>query len=366
MKIIISGGGTGGHIYPALAIVDEIKKRDKNAEILYVGTEKGLEAEIVPEHGVPFKTITAKGLPRKKLNMKTFKTAMSLYKGLRQCDKIIKDFKPDVVIGTGGFVSAPIVMKAQRKNIPTVISEQNAYPGVTNKILSKKAQLVAINFDEAKEYFANDNIVFTGNPIRSDFEKIDRDEAFKRLGVKADMPIVLSFGGSGGQESTNDAIIEIIKSRTALPFRFIHITGKVHYEKFMEEIKGIELPENIKIFDYSHKIPDLLKISDLVVASSSAMTLAEISAVGVASILIPKSYTAGNHQYFNAKSYEDKGASVVIKESDLSGEILLDTIESLLNDEKKLKEMGNSSKKMASIDAVEKIVDEILKLTHEK
>ena len=128
----------------------------------------------------------------------------------------------------------------------------------------------------------------------------------------------------------------------------------------MEEIKGIELPENIKILDYSHKIPDLLKISDLVVASSSAMTLAEISAVGVASILIPKSYTAGNHQYFNAKSYEDKGASVVIRE------ILLDTIESLLNDEKKLKEMGNSSKKMASIDAVEKIVDEILKLTHEK
>ncbi|ERT65153.1 MULTISPECIES: undecaprenyldiphospho-muramoylpentapeptide beta-N-acetylglucosaminyltransferase [Peptoniphilus] len=366
MNIIISGGGTGGHIYPALAIVDEIKKRYKDANILYVGTEKGLESEIVPEHGVPFKTISAKGLPRKKLNVKTFKTAMSLYKGLRQCDKIIKEFKPDVVIGTGGFVCAPIVMKAQRKKIKTVISEQNAYPGITNKILSKKADLVAINFDEAKEYFDNENIVFTGNPIRSDFEKIDKDEAFKRLGVKNDMPIVLSFGGSGGQESTNDAIIEIIKSRTELPFRLIHITGKVHYKNFMEEIKGIDLPENIKILDYSHKIPDLLKISDLVVASSSAMTLAEISAVGVASILIPKSYTAGNHQFFNAKSYENKGASIVIKESDLSGEVLLDSIESLLMDKNKLEKMGSSSKKLASVDAVKKLVDEILKVIDEK
>lgn len=362
MKVIISGGGTGGHIYPALAIIEELKKRDKDTKFLYVGTEKGLEAEIVPERGIPFESITVKGLPRKKLNIDTVKTAMSLYKGLRQAEKIISKFKPDVVIGTGGYVCAPIVMKAQRKHIKTVISEQNAFPGTTNKLLAKKADLVAINFDEAKKYFTNDNIIFTGNPIRSDFKTIDKEEAFKRLGIEKGSKIVLSFGGSGGQESTNEAIIEIIKSRTSLPFRLIHITGKSHYENFMNEIFGIEIPENIKILNYSHEIPDLLKVSDLVVASSSAMTLAEISAVGLPSILIPKSYTAGNHQVMNAKSYENGGASIVIREDELSGEHLLNTILKILKDEKLMENMGNKSKEMASVDAVSTLVDEILKL----
>lgn len=362
MKYILSGGGTGGHIYPALAIANEIKNRDKNADILYIGTKNGLEAEIVPKAGFNFKAIDVKGLPRKKVNVETVKTLLALYKGLRQCEKIISEFKPDIVIGTGGYVCAPIVLKAQQKHIPTVIQEQNAYPGKTNKYLAKRASLIALNFKEAKKYFNEKNVIFTGNPIRSNFEHISKEEALKKLSYEGNIKTVLSFGGSGGQESTNEAVIEIIKSKKNLDFRFIHITGKVHYESFMNAIKDIELPKNIIIKDYSFEIPDLLMISDLVVASSSAMTLAEISAVGLPSILIPKAYTAGNHQVFNAKSYAEKGASQIIYEDKLNGELLFEKITALLKDDDKLKEMGKNAKSLGNISAVKELVDNILKV----
>lgn len=361
MKIIISGGGTGGHIYPALAIADEFLKRDPSNKILYVGKEGSLEEELAKKDNLDFSPIHISGLPRKKVSFQTIKTLHLLSKGYGESKKIIKKFKPDIVIGTGGYVCAPIVMAAQSKKIKTVIQEQNAYPGKTNRLLSKKADLIALNFEEAKKYFENENIIFTGNPIRDDFNHIDKKKSRDELGI-GDEKFVLSFGGSGGQESTNDAILDIIKSGYEFNFKMTHITGRDHYEKFMRDIEGLKVSENLKIEEYSHDIPRLLMASDLVIASSSAMTLAEISAVGVASILIPKAYTAGNHQYYNAKSYESKNASIVIEEMELNGEMLYNTIEKLLGDDKTREDMAKATKCIGNSRAVVELVDEIERL----
>ena len=321
MKYILSGGGTGGHIYPALAIGEEIKKQDKEAKILYVGKRNSLEEELAKKYNFEFQGIDISGLPRKKLNKDTVITFYNLMKGLRQCTKILNEFKPDIVIGTGGYVCAPIVFKAQQKNIKTAIQEQNAYPGKTNKILAKKADYVFINFMEAKKYLNNENIIFTGNPIREVFSHLDRKKSREALKIKDNEKFVFSFGGSGGQESTNNAILEILKKKEKLPFKLTHVTGREHYDYFMEKLK--EVPENVEILDYTHRVYDYLSSADLVIASSSAMTLAEISAIGIASVLIPKAYTAGNHQYYNAMSYSNMGASAVIEEKNLNGESLL-------------------------------------------
>ena len=364
MKYILSGGGTGGHIYPALAIGEEIKKQDKEAKILYVGKRNSLEEELAKKYNFEFQGIDISGLPRKKLNKDTVITFYNLMKGLRQCTKILNEFKPDIVIGTGGYVCAPIVFKAQQKNIKTAIQEQNAYPGKTNKILAKKADYVFINFMEAKKYLNNENVIFTGNPIREVFSHLDRKKSREALKIKDNEKFVFSFGGSGGQESTNDAILEILKKKEKLPFKLTHVTGREHYDYFMEKLK--EVPENVEILDYTHRVYDYLSSADLVIASSSAMTLAEISAIGIASVLIPKAYTAGNHQYYNAMSYSNMGASAVIEEKNLNGESLLREINKILDNEEERKLMADNSKKLASPDAVSKIVDIILKWFYEK
>lgn len=359
MRYILSGGGTGGHIYPALAIGEEIKKQDKEADILYVGKKDSLEEELANKYNFEFKGIDISGLPRKKLNKDTVITFFNLMKGLRECNKIINDFKPDIVIGTGGYVCAPIVFKAQQKKIKTAVQEQNAYPGKTNKILAKKADYVFINFMEAKKYLDNENIIFTGNPIRDVFSHIDRKKSRDKLNIKDNEKFVFSFGGSGGQESTNDAILEILNNKNDLPFKLTHVTGRDHFDYFMEKVENI--PDNVEILDYTHKVYDYLSSADLVIASSSAMTLAEISALGIASILIPKAYTAGNHQYYNAMSYSNMGASAVIEEKDLNGETLLIEIEKILDNDDERNKMADNSKKLASPEAVSKIVDIILK-----
>ncbi|WP_308533873.1 undecaprenyldiphospho-muramoylpentapeptide beta-N-acetylglucosaminyltransferase [uncultured Peptoniphilus sp.] len=356
MKYILSGGGTGGHIYPALAICHELEKEDKDAEILYVGKKDSLEEELVKKEGFAFKSIHISGLPRKKINKDTVITMFNLLRGLNECEKIIKEFKPDVVIGTGGYVCAPIVMKAQQKGIKTVIQEQNAFPGKTNRFLSRKADLIFLNFREAQKYFNNEHIIFTGNPVREDFSYIDRNKARNKLKLKEEK-LVFSFGGSGGQESTNDVLKEILKDQKDLDFKLVHVTGKEHYKNF---IADLDIPKNVEILDYTYEVPTYLMASDLVIASSSAMTLAEISAVGLASILIPKAYTAGNHQVFNANSYENMGASSVITEDILNGQRLLEEIQKILKDHKLREEMAENSKKLGNPKAVKEIVKEIL------
>lgn len=366
MKYLIAGGGTGGHIYPALAIAKEIKDKYSDAEILYVGTETGLEAEIVPREGYDFKTIRVKGMPRK-LNKKSLIAAKELLHGLNDSKRILKDFKPDIVIGTGGYVCGPVVYMASKLKIPTMIHEQNAFPGITNKILSRYVDKVAITFDEAKKYFKHpEKVINTGNPIRSEILNIDKKSAYQELKLQAGKPLILSFGGSGGQKKLNDSILGFIETNLDNHnIQLIHVTGNRLYDDFMEEVKNknILIPKNIRILPYLYKIPEALNIASLVITSAGAITLAEIAAVGVASILIPKGYTAENHQEYNAIAFQDKGASIVILEKDINTDIFNNTVMELLNNKEKLIKMGISSKTMGKYDAGKNILAIIDNLT---
>lgn len=358
MKYLITGGGTGGHIYPALAIANEIKNKEKDAEILYVGTKEGLEAELVPREGFKFKTIRVKGMPRK-INKKSFIAAKELFHGLFDAKKIIKEFGPDIVIGTGGYVCGPLVYMAKKMKIPAMIHEQNAFPGITNKILSRYVDKVAVTFDESKKYFKYpDRIVNTGNPIRREILEINKIEAYSKLNIHKDLPFILSFGGSGGQNKLNLAIYELIKHiDKKKDLQLLHVTGKRFYDEFMERLEkdNISLKGNVKIYPYFHEMPEAINIADLVITSAGAITLAEISAVGVASILIPKSYTAENHQEYNARAFADKGASILILEKDLIGDHLIDTIRGTIKDKETLSNMSLKSKKIGKSDAAERI-----------
>lgn len=360
MKVIISGGGTGGHIYPALAIAEGIKQSFNDIEILYIGTKKSLEAELVPRNGFSFKTIRVKSLPRK-INKKFFIAIKELLGGINDSKKIIKEFKPDIVIGTGGYVSGPILYAASKKNIPTLIHEQNAYPGITNKILSRYVNKVLITFEDSKKYFKYpDRVVNTGNPIREEILTTNRKDAYKNLGIKEDKPIVLSFGGSGGQKSLNDSFYEIIKSGF-VNFQLIHVTGKNHYQDFMNNLREakVRIPDHIKVLEYLHNMPDALNIADLIVTSAGAITLSEISALGIPAILVPKAYTAENHQEYNARSFEKNGAALVLLEKELKWNLLLEEISKLLDDSEKLKKMSNNSRKMGKSDSTKEILKEI-------
>lgn len=356
MKYLISGGGTGGHIYPALAILNEIKLNDKDADILYVGTKEGLESKLIPKEGINFKTIRVKGIPRK-INKNSFIALRELLAGLKESNRIIKEFKPDIVIGTGGYVCGPVVYKAYKNKIPTLIHEQNAFPGITNKILSRFVDKVAVTFDESIKYFKYpERVIKTGNPIRREILDVDKNEAYKNLELSSDKPIILCFGGSGGQKSLNIAVKDMLKSLKTIDFQLIHITGERFYDEFIEDIETLNLNHKaVKILPYLYGMAEALNIADIIVTSAGAITLAEVSSIGIPSILIPKAYTAENHQEYNARSFEEKDAAVVILEKDLNGEKLKKEILDLLNDKEKLKEMSKMSKKLGKTDAANEI-----------
>ena len=362
MKFLITGGGTGGHIYPALAIANKIKERYKDAEILYIGTKRGMENELVPKEGFKFETIRVKGFQRK-LSKDTFDTIKELFLGINDANRIVGEFKPNVVIGTGGYVCGPVVFVASLKKIPTLIHEQNALPGVTNKILSKFVDKIAVSFEESKKFFKNqEKIKLTGNPIRTDIVNLNKQEAYKALEVNPNLPFILSFGGSGGQKKLNDAMFEVIKKNVNnQTVQMLHVTGKRFYSDFINRLKNekIELSSNIKIVPYFFDMPKGLNISDLVITSAGAITIAEITAVGVPSILIPKAYTTENHQEYNARALEKEGASLVILEKELTGEKLNEKIYELIKDKPKLDDMSKNSKRLGKIDATDKILDMI-------
>ncbi len=361
MKFLITGGGTGGHIYPALAIAKKIKSEFKDAKILYVGTNRGLEKEVVPKHGFEFTTIRVKGF-RRKLSLDTIKTIKELFLGLNDAKKVIKEFSPDIVIGTGGYVCGPVVLISSLKGIPTLIHEQNAYPGVTNRILSRFVNKIAISFEDSKKYFKDNNkLILTGNPIRDEFIYLTKETAYQRLNLDKNKKFVLSFGGSGGQKSLNNAMRYVIKNNNKVDskIQILHITGKMHYERFMKNLEndGVnKLLPNIQIVPYFYKMPEGLKTADLVITSAGAITLSELTAVGVPSILIPKGYTTENHQEYNAKALQKNGASVMILEKELDGEKLNEKINSILLDKNKLSEMAIQSKSMGRTDSTDRII----------
>ncbi len=365
MKVLITGGGTGGHINPALAIAQKIKASDKNNQILYVGTKDGMESDLVPKQGFDFRTVEAKFLQRK-ISIDNIKTLAISIKGVAQSMKIISEFEPDIVIGTGGYVCGPVVLAAALKKVPTIIHEQNVFPGITNKLLSKVVDKIAISFEEATKYFKyKDKLVLVGNPVRKEVIEANRMQSRKKYNLKNDDIFIYSFGGSGGQKSLNDSIINVIKEiKNRDKIKLLHVTGKRLKDNFQESLQkeNIKIPSNVTIVDYMYDAPSALSASDLVIGSAGAITIAEITKIGVPSILIPKTYTAENHQEYNARALEKMGAAVVILESELKDNKLLSTIDKIINNSSELSAMSLNSKKLGELNAEEEIYKLILEL----
>ena len=367
MKILLSGGGTGGHVYPAIAIANKIKEENPDAEILFVGTEKGIESEKVPKYGYELKTVTVQGFKRK-IDVDNIKRVFKLFKGLEQSRKVVKKFKPDVVIGTGGYVSGPVLFNAAMSKVPTVVHEQNSFPGVTNKILAKMVTRVLTSFEDSHERFpegSRDKLVLTGNPVRKEILTARKSTARRNLGVSEDKKMVLCYGGSGGSSKINNAMKLVVENMVKEDVAFIFATGKRFYEEFMTSIEGINLKSYQMVVPYLEDMANALAASDLVIGSAGAISLAEITAMGKPTIIIPKAYTAENHQEYNAKSIEKQGAGITILEKNLTPETLNKEVFKLLGDRDALLEMTDRSKSIGKPEAIDLIYNEIIKIYNE-
>ncbi len=329
MRVIVSGGGTGGHIYPALALIKEIKKREPNAQFLYIGTEKGLESTLVKREGIPFKTITITGFKRK-LSLDNVKTIIRFIKGVTRAKLLIKEFKPDVVVGTGGYVCGPVVYAAAKLKIATIVHEQNSVPGLTNKFLSKYVNKVAISFEESTEFFPKEKVVFTGNPRATEAVEVEKKDRLTALGLSMQKKTVLIVGGSRGAKPINDAFLEVLKDAGQREYQFLYVTGDVHYQNVIKKVEEHGNPANIRIEPFIHNMPEVLKNVQLIVARAGATTLAEITAIGLPSILIPSPYVTNNHQEKNARTLSENGAAVVKLEKEISGTVLLNEIDRIM------------------------------------
>jgi len=357
MKVLIAAGGTGGHINPGIAIGKMLK--EKGNEVKFVGTNIGMEKDLVPKAGFELELIHSEGLHRG-LSFKNLKTMMTLNHGVSDCIKLIKKEKPDLLIGTGGYVTAPLMIAGLKLKVPTMIHESNALPGKTTIWLSKKVDLIALGFEDAKRHIPKaKNAVFTGNPTSMNIT-MTKEEMKKKLGINGKMLLV--FGGSQGAKKINDTMIELLNSNEQLGYELIYATGNKNYDEVISHIK--KQKENVKIEKYIYNMNEVMKAADLVVCRSGALTVTEIAIVGVPSILIPFPYAAENHQYFNAKTLEDVGAGIVIEEKDLSKESLERNINEVIYHDEKIKQMSENAKKIGDCKALERIEKEINKLVN--
>ncbi|MHC9536764.1 undecaprenyldiphospho-muramoylpentapeptide beta-N-acetylglucosaminyltransferase [Dellaglioa sp. BT-FLS60] len=355
MKIIVSGGGTGGHIYPALALIEALKLKDPTAEFLYIGTEKGLESRIVPDNGIPFKTIKIQGFKRS-LSMENIKTIQLFLKSVKDAKKMIKDFEPDIVIGTGGYVCGAVVYAAARMHIPTVVHEQNSVAGVTNKFLSYFVDKVAISFESVADQFPKKKVVFTGNPRAQQVVNEKKIEALSEYGLVDDVPTMLVFGGSRGAAKINQAMVDAIPELNKKPYQVLFVTGNVHYDKIMTELNGVALNKNIIIKPYLNNMPNLLSNISVILGRAGATSIAEITALGLPSILVPSPYVTNDHQTKNAMSLVNNHAAKLITEDTLTGSKLIEVADELmLNDDVRM-QMSANSRKMGVPDAADKLI----------
>lgn len=347
-RVIISGGGTGGHIYPAITIARAIADIEPT-EFLYVGSKIGLENTLIPNEGIPFVTIDVRGLERK-ISFRNLVTLGKTAGSLLKAEQIIHKFKPDVVIGTGGFVCGPVLLAASLSGIPTLVQEQNVIPGVTNTILSRFVKCVALGYEEAAERFKRkDILVYTGNPVRKDILTGTRDHGRALLGLDPDKFTLLVAGGSRGARSINNAMIEVHRYfRDSRDIQILHVTGDHEYDRVVGQLEGIDgkgrYGEGSHIIPYLHHMPEALAAADLAVYRAGAVGLAELTVRGLPAILIPYPYAAEDHQRYNAQALVMCGAAKMILDKMLTGRELLEEIVHLKNDPEALKRMARASK----------------------
>ena len=360
MKVVISAGGTGGHIYPALAIVNKIKEKEPNSEFLYIGTHNRMEKDIVPKHGIPFKSIEIYGFNRKNL-LKNFKTIKCLIKSKKECKKIIKEFNPDIAIGVGGYVTYPVITASHELGVKTFIHEQNSVAGKANLTLSKYADLIGVSFKSSVNEFPKEKTIFTGNPCGEDaLKKPAMDK--KELKLNKDKKLVLFVMGSLGASLVNDFLTDTMKFFNNKDYEILFVTGNNYYNK----VKDIKFPKNVKVVPYIDSLSRIMKNTDLIVTRAGASTLSEIIALDLPSILIPSPYVPNNHQYKNALDLVNNKAAILIEEKKLKGDIIVRTIDSIINNDKKIKEMKKNLKSLKVDNSAEIIYKNIKNLIDRK
>lgn len=361
MKVLFAGGGTGGHINPAISIADYIKEKETDFEALFVGTQHGLEKKLVPKAGYNIEYIDICGFDRKNL-LKNISVLKKLSQSKKKCREIIKNFKPDAVVLTGGYVSGPVAMAAHKMGVPALIHEQNVYPGLTVKGSMNYVDYVAVSFPQTLDIIKNNKkCVLTGNPVRTQILNSDYTAARKELGL-SEKPFVLIFGGSLGAQKINENVVEILKKLSDdNKIQLLFGTGERNYDEIEEKIKNMDLSEDIKVVPYIDNMHLAMAAADIVVARSGAITVSEIAVLGRPSILIPSPNVVRNHQEQNARELEKIGACKVILESELTPEYLYNEINSLASDEKTLSDMSENLKQVACPDALEKLYELVKK-----
>ena len=359
VNILISGGGTGGHIYPAIAIANELKKRNSEANFLFVGAQGRMEMEKVPQAGYPIQGLWITGIQRK-LTLKNLMFPFKLMSSLFKANKIIKSFKPNVVIGTGGFASGPTLYMATKKGIPTLVQEQNSYPGITNKLLGKKAGTICVAYDGLERFFPLDKIVKTGNPVRQDLLEIThkRIEAQKIYKLSSTQKTLLVLGGSLGARAINQLLEREINWLVEKNVQVIWQTGKFYFDEYrqFEKLKGVQTFEFISTMDLAYAA------ADIIISRAGASSISELCIVGKPVIFIPSPNVAEDHQTKNAMAVKTKNAAILIKENELSN--FKKQFESLLQSQEKQDELGKNIKLLALPNATEHIANEVENLLH--
>ncbi len=370
MKAIIAAAGTGGHINPALAIANKIKQEEPNSEIIFVGTDRGLENDLIPRAGYDLKRIEAYGFNRK-ISLDNVKKMYKTFKSIGQAKKIIQDFKPDIMIGTGGYICLPVALAASKLKVPIVLHESNAFPGVAIKMLSKKANAILVGFEDAKKRIKNtENVVVVGNPSKVkeiSFTNSQKEKILKEIGLTdIEKPIVLVFGGSQGAQKINESFINIISKKVNEKYQIIWATGPNQYEIIKTKLQNLNINidniPNVKILPYIYNMEEVMNCVDLVVSRSGAMTITEISIVGKPSIFIPFPYATENHQEYNAKVLEKVGAAKIILDADLDFNILNSTINEIISDKEKMCRMSENAHAVEIKNVEDKIYVELRRI----
>ena len=351
MRVVISAGGTGGHIYPALAIINKIKKEEPDSEFIYIGTHNRMEKDLIPSLGIPYEPIEVTGFIRK-VTPENFKTLFRFFKARKKCLKIISDFKPDVVIGAGGYVTAPVIWAAHKLGCKTFIHEQNSVVGLSNKYLSKYVDKIGVSFDSTLQEFPKDKVVLTGNPCS---EKAIQTKVAKKsdFGLSEDKKLVLIVMGSLGSKTVNEKMEEFLYGFRNKNYEVLFVTGEHYYDS----LKNKRFPSNVKVVPFIKELPSVMKITDLMVSRAGASTMSEITALGIPTIFIPSPYVTNNHQYKNANDLVKKNAALMIEEKDLNKISFIHTIDDILEDEKKYTELKKNVSKLGIKDSSTRIYD---------
>lgn len=365
MRVVLTGGGTGGHIYPALAIGREISERQPGSSLLYIGTSRGLESRIVPEQGIPFEAVEITGFKRS-LSWENVRTVMRFYQGVRRSKQLLRKFKPDVVVGTGGYVCGPVVYAASKLGIPTLVHEQNVIPGLTNKFLSRYVDGVAVSFAESVPFFNKcQDVEYTGNPTATRVLNADPAKGFSSLGLSPNTPFVLAVGGSGGARALNQAVIQAVPLLSKLSgVHLVFATGERFFQDAEAAVKKNypEASDRVHIVPYIKNMPDVLAAASLCVGRAGASFLAEVTSLGIPSILVPSPNVTNNHQEANARSLADAGAAIMILEKDLTGEALHREISAIMSDARNRNRMEQASKGLGMPRSASSIYEQILRL----